>query len=98
METKEWGDGSAFHHSKPANRTEFSNSLTLCFHSRYIALMATRLTIPRKYSRERIESRMDELSLQFQRTPHVKIIRKISALNRLLARMDGRVQFPEKFH
>jgi len=47
--------------------------------------MVTRLTFPRKYTRQQIEGRMDELSLQFQRTPHVKIIRKISALNRLLA-------------
>ena len=56
------------------------------------------LRFPTKYSRAEIEWRMDQLSLQFQKTPHVKIIRKISALNRLLARMDGRVPYREKFH
>jgi len=63
-----------------------------------MAPMAIRLSFPRKYDRQQIEWRMDELSLQFQRTPHVKIIRKISALSRLLARMDGRLPHRDKFH
>jgi hypothetical protein len=60
--------------------------------------VATRFTFPRKHTRQQIEWRMDELSLQFQRTPHVKIIRKISALNRLLARMEGRGPYRDKVH
>jgi len=63
-----------------------------------MAAMATLLRFPTKHSRAEIEWRMDQLSLQFQKTPHVKIIRKISALNRLLARMDGRVPYRQKFH
>jgi hypothetical protein len=55
--------------------------------------MATRLTFPRKFSRAQIEWRMDEIELQFQRTRVEKLIRKLSALSRLLARMDGRLPF-----
>jgi len=53
---------------------------------------------PTKHSRAEIEWWIDQLSPQIQRTPHVKIIREISALNRGLARMDGRLPHRDKNH
>jgi hypothetical protein len=72
--------------------------LTGNFILRYIAPMATRLTFRRKFSRAQIEWRMDALSLEFQRTPDQKLIRKLAALNRLLARMEGRTLYRKNFN
>ena len=60
--------------------------------------MAVRLTFPRKYTRAQIEWRMDELALQFQRTHDPKIVRKLSNLTRLLARMEGRLPYRKDYH
>ena len=46
--------------------------------------------LPKKFSREQIEVRMDELAVQFQRTGDKKWVAQISALSRLLARMKDR--------
>ena len=61
--------------------------MTFCAFPRYIAPMVTRSLFPKKFTREQVEWRMDELAIEFQRTRDMRVIRKISALNRLLARM-----------
>ena len=57
----------------------------------YTATMAIQFILPKKFTRSQIEWRLDELSLQFQCTRDRKIIAQISALTRLLAKMDARV-------
>jgi hypothetical protein len=57
--------------------------------------MPIQFILPRKFTRAQIGWRMDELTLHFQRTQDKKIIAQISALGRLLARMDGRLPDPK---
>jgi hypothetical protein len=53
--------------------------------------MAIQFLLPKKFTRAEIEWHVDELALKFQRTNDKKIIAQISALSRLLAKMDGQV-------
>jgi hypothetical protein len=53
--------------------------------------MAVQFFLPKKFTRADIEWHVDELALKFQRTTDKKIIAQISALTRLLAKMDGPV-------
>jgi hypothetical protein len=62
----------------------------------YTATMAIQFILPKKFTRSQIEWRLDELSLQFQCTRDRKIIAQISALSRLLAKMDARVSDPSQ--
>jgi hypothetical protein len=55
---------------------------------RYTASMPIQFLLPKKFTRAQIEWRMDELTLQFQGTKDKKIIARIAALNRVLAKMD----------
>ena len=55
---------------------------------RYTASMPVQFLLPKKLTRAQIEWRMDELTLQFQGTKDKKIIARIAALNRVLAKMD----------
>jgi len=64
--------------------------LTLASIPRYTARMPIQFILPKKFTRAQIEWRMDELALQFQGTKDKKIIAQITALNRLLAKMDAR--------
>jgi hypothetical protein len=57
--------------------------------------MPIQFILPKKFTRAQIEWRMDELALHFQRTQDKKIIAQISALSRLLAKMDGRLLDPK---
>jgi hypothetical protein len=57
--------------------------------------MPIQFILPKKFTRAQIEWRMDDLALQFQRTRDKKIMDQISALSRLLARMDGRTYDPK---
>jgi hypothetical protein len=57
--------------------------------------MPIQFILPKKFTRAQIEWRMDDLALQFQRTRDKKIMDQISALRRLLARMDGRHYDPK---
>ncbi len=57
--------------------------------------MPIQFILPRKFTRAQIEWRMDELTLHFQRTRDKKIMAQISALSRLLAKMDGRLDSPK---
>jgi hypothetical protein len=52
--------------------------------------MPIQFILPKKFTRDQIEWRMDELALQFQDTKDRKIIAQIAALNRLVARIDAR--------
>ena len=52
--------------------------------------MSIHFVLPKKFTREQIECRVDELALQFQGTKEKKLLAQIAALNRLLARMDDR--------
>jgi hypothetical protein len=45
--------------------------------------------LPKKFTRAEIEWHVDELALKFQRKNDRKIIAQISALTRLLTRMEG---------
>ena len=54
----------------------------------YTASMPIQFILPRKFTRAQIEWRVDELTLQFQGTKDKKIIARIKALNRVLAKMD----------
>jgi hypothetical protein len=56
--------------------------------------MAVQFFLPKKFTRADIEWHVDELALKFQRTTDRKIIAQISALTRLLAKMDGSVPDP----
>ena len=51
--------------------------------------MPIQFILPKKFTRDQIEWRMDELALQFQGTKDRKIIAQIAALNRLVAKMDA---------
>jgi hypothetical protein len=51
--------------------------------------MAIQFLLPKKFTRAEIEWHVDELALKFQRTNDKTIIAQISALSRLLAKMDG---------
>jgi hypothetical protein len=53
--------------------------------------MPIHFILPKQFTRAQIEWRMDELSLQYQRTRDKKIMAQISALCRLLGRMDARL-------
>ena len=64
--------------------------MTFGFALRYTPPMPIRFILPKKFTRDQIEVRMDELAIQFQRTHDKKIMAQISALSRLLARMDSR--------
>ena len=55
---------------------------------RYTPAMPIQFLLPKKFTRAQIEWRVDELTLQFQGTKDKKIIARIAALNRVLARMD----------
>ena len=55
----------------------------------YTAPMPIQFILPKKFTRDQIEWRMDELALQFQGTKDRKIIAQIAALNRLVAKMDA---------
>jgi hypothetical protein len=55
----------------------------------YTPPMPIQFILPKKFTRAQIESRVDELALQFQGTKDKKIIAQIAALNRVLARMDA---------
>ncbi len=50
--------------------------------------MPIQFLLPKKFTRAQVEWRMDELTLQFQGTKDKKIIARIAALNRVLAKMD----------
>lgn len=67
-------------------------ALLLTFGSRlrYSAPMPIQFILPKKFTRDHIEWRVDELALQFQGTKDKKIIAQIAALSRLLAKMDAR--------
>jgi len=52
--------------------------------------MPIQFILPKKFTRAQIEWRMDELSIQFQRTRDKKIMAQVAALSRLLAKMDDR--------
>jgi hypothetical protein len=68
-------------------------ALLLTFGSelRYSAPMPIQFILPKKFTRDHIEWRVDELALQFQGTKDKKIIAQIAALSRLLAKMDARI-------
>ena len=66
------------------------NPLTRGFGTRYIARMAIQFILPKKFTRDQIECRVDELAIQFQRNPDKKIAAQIAALNRLLHKMGER--------
>jgi hypothetical protein len=51
--------------------------------------MVVQFFLPRKFTRAEIEWHVDELALKFQRTTDKKILAQISALTRLLAKMEG---------
>ena len=53
--------------------------------------MLLQFILPRKFVREEVEAQIDHLALKFQRTYDKKIITQISALNRVLAKMDSRI-------
>jgi hypothetical protein len=55
----------------------------------YTAAMPIQFILPKKFTRAEIEWHIDELALRFQGTQDKKIIARISALNRLLAKMDA---------
>ncbi len=55
---------------------------------RYTPAMPIQFLLPKKFTRAQIEWRVDELTLQFQGTKDKKIIARIAALNRVLAKMD----------
>ena len=57
--------------------------------------MPIQFILPKKFTRDQIEVRMDELAIQFQRTHDKKILAQISALSRLLARMNSGVRDPK---
>lgn len=57
---------------------------------RYTAFMPIQFILPRKFTRAQIEWQVDELALKFQGTRDKKLLARIAALNRLLARMDER--------
>jgi hypothetical protein len=57
--------------------------------------MAIQFVLPKKFTRAQIEWRMDELALQYQRSSDKKIIAQISALSRLLRKMEDRLQDPK---
>jgi hypothetical protein len=69
--------------------------LTRGFYLRYTPPMPIQFILPKKFTRTQIEWRMDELSIEFQRTQDKKIMAQISALSRLLAKMDGRLSDPK---
>ena len=50
--------------------------------------MPIRFILPKRFTRAQIEWRMDELTLQFQRTHDKKLITEIADLSRMLARMQ----------
>jgi hypothetical protein len=52
--------------------------------------MPIQFILPKKFTRAEIEWHMDELSLKFQQSYDKKIIAQISALSRLLAKMNDR--------
>ena len=59
--------------------------------------MLLQFILPRKFVREEeVEAQIDHLALKFQRTYDKKIITQISALNRVLAKMDSRICAPKK--
>ena len=51
--------------------------------------MPIQFILPKKFTRAQLECRMDDLTLQFQRTQDKKIMAQISALSRFLAKMDA---------
>jgi hypothetical protein len=63
--------------------------LTFALVPRYTARVPIQFFLPKKFTRTEIEWHVDELALKFQRKNDRKIIAQISALNRLLAKMDG---------
>lgn len=69
--------------------------LTRGFAPRYIVPMPIQFILPKKFTRDQIECRMDELSIQFQRNPDKKIAAQIAALNRLLSKMSERGHEPK---
>ena len=60
--------------------------------------MAFRRLLPRNYTRDHLEMRLDNMALEFQRTHDKRIVRKISALSRLLARMSGPLPNRRNYH
>lgn len=52
--------------------------------------MPIQFILPKKFTRDQIESRVDELALEFQGNKDKKLLAQIAALNRLLARMEER--------
>jgi len=58
--------------------------------------MPIRFVLPKKFTRDQIEWRVDQLVLQFQGTKDKKLIAQIAALNRLLAQMDDRDSDPSQ--
>lgn len=57
--------------------------------------MPIEVILTRKFTRVQIVWRIDELAIKSQRTQDKKIMARISALSRLLAKLDGRVPDPK---
>ena len=64
----------------------------------YIPAMVMRNTSTRKYTRRQIEVRMDRLAIKYQQNPDPEIVRELSTLSRMLARMDGRLRPSRTYH